>query len=53
LSLLILLLAAFLLLSYLFGLIQVFYDTTFVVLCATALQTFFFGLLAEIVIHNK
>lgn len=30
-----------------------FLDTTFVILIATALQTFFFGLLAEIVIHNR
>lgn len=30
-----------------------FLDTTFVILMATALQTFFFGLLAEIVIHNR
>ena len=35
------------------GITQKFLDTTFVVMCAIALQTFFFGLLAEIVIHNK
>ena len=35
------------------GITQKFLDTTFVVVCAIALQTFFFGLLAEIVIHNK
>lgn len=38
---------------FLEGITQKFLDTTFIVLCATALQTFFFGLLAEIVIHNK
>ena len=32
---------------------SVFYDTTIVLLSATALQTFFFGLLAEIIVHNK
>lgn len=30
-----------------------FLDTTFVILMATALQTFFFGLLAEIVTHHR
>ncbi|MBA7641410.1 Undecaprenyl-phosphate 4-deoxy-4-formamido-L-arabinose transferase [subsurface metagenome] len=30
-----------------------FMDTTFIVLCATALQTFFFGLLAEIIVHTR
>jgi len=30
-----------------------FADTTVVILFATALQTFFFGLLAEIIVHNK
>jgi len=30
-----------------------FADTTFIVLCATALQTFFFGLIAELVTHTK
>ena len=30
-----------------------FMDTTFIILCATALQTFFFGLLAEIIVHAK
>ena len=29
-----------------------FMDTTFVVLCATALQTFFFGLLAELIVKR-
>lgn len=28
-------------------------DTSFIILVSTALQTFFFGLLAEIIIHNK
>lgn len=51
---LIMLLIAFLLgLAYYTHIISVFLDTTFIILCATALQTFFFGLLAEIVIHNK
>lgn len=35
------------------GITDKFLDTTFIVLCATSLQTFFFGLLAEIVIHNR
>lgn len=30
-----------------------FLDTTFIILCTTALQTFFFGLLAEIIVRNK
>jgi len=30
-----------------------FMDTAFIVLCATALQTFFFGLLAEIIVHTR
>jgi glycosyltransferase involved in cell wall biosynthesis len=30
-----------------------FMDTAFIVLCATALQTFFFGLLAEIIVRTK
>ncbi len=30
-----------------------FMDTTVVILCATALQTLFFGLLAEIIVHSK
>lgn len=38
---------------YLLGYTEKFYDTTFIILCATALQTFFFGLLAEIITHNK
>lgn len=32
---------------------QKFMDTTFVILCTTALQTFFFGLLAEIIVRLK
>jgi len=32
---------------------NIFYDTSIVLLSATALQTFFFGLLAEIIIHNR
>lgn len=39
--------------SFLFGITEKFLDTTFVTLIALAIQTFFFGLLAEIVIHNK
>lgn len=39
--------------AYLFGFSTKFFDTTIIVLSATALQTLFFGLLAEIVIHNK
>ncbi|MEA3398317.1 MAG: glycosyltransferase family 2 protein [Patescibacteria group bacterium] len=35
------------------GIADKFYDVSFIVLVATSLQTFFFGLLAEIVIHNK
>ena len=38
---------------YFTGITSKFFDATFIILCATALQTFFFGLLAEIVIHNK
>ena len=30
-----------------------FMDTTFIILCATALQTFFFGLIAELITHTK
>jgi len=43
------------LLSLLFftGIISSFFDTTIIILFATALQTLFFGLLAEIVIYNK
>ena len=29
------------------------WDTTFIVLCATALQTFFFGLIAELITHTR
>jgi len=32
---------------------DLFYDTTIILLSATALQTFFFGLLAEIIVHNR
>lgn len=53
LSLLILALALLIPILFLEGVTQKFLDTTFIVLCATALQTFFFGLLAEIVIHSK
>lgn len=38
---------------YFNGVTEKFYDTTFVVICATAIQTFFFGLLAEIVVNSK
>ncbi|MFC1756659.1 glycosyltransferase family 2 protein [Patescibacteria group bacterium] len=50
-----LLLAVPLVLTVLFflGIISTFYDTTILILFATALQTLFFGLLAEIVIYNK
>ncbi len=43
------------LLSLLFftGIISTFFDTTIMILFATALQTLFFGLLAEIIIYNK
>lgn len=39
--------------SFLIGITSKFLDTTFVTLVALAIQTFFFGLLAEIVIHNR
>jgi len=32
---------------------EIFYDTTVILISATALQTFFFGLLAEIIVHNR
>jgi len=32
---------------------SIFFDTLITILFATALQTFFFGLLAEIIIRNK
>jgi len=52
LSLLILITAAIVaLISVLFSL--KFMDTTFVILCATALQTFFFGLLAELIVRTR
>jgi glycosyltransferase involved in cell wall biosynthesis len=54
LSLLFLLIALFLAIAFLLGLFNnIFPDVTFIVLCATALQTFFFGLIAEIIIHQK
>lgn len=31
----------------------IFFDTTVILISATALQTFFFGLLAEIIVHNR
>ncbi|MFH1671584.1 MAG: glycosyltransferase family 2 protein [Candidatus Portnoybacteria bacterium] len=31
----------------------VFFDTTVILISATSLQTFFFGLLAEIIVHNR
>jgi glycosyltransferase involved in cell wall biosynthesis len=52
-SLVILLLAALVPILFFIGITDMFLDTTFIVLCATALQTFFFGLLAEIVVNNK
>ncbi len=52
-SLFLLLVAGFLVVSFWSGLTAKFMDVTFIVLCATALQTFFFGLLAEIIIHNE
>ncbi|MCK5060992.1 glycosyltransferase family 2 protein [Candidatus Parcubacteria bacterium] len=50
---LILMIPLILAIAYLFGFSTKFFDTTIIVLSATALQTLFFGLLAEIVIHNK
>ena len=32
---------------------DIFYDTTTILLATTALQTLFFGLLAEIIVHNR
>ncbi|MBU2472861.1 MAG: glycosyltransferase family 2 protein [Patescibacteria group bacterium] len=32
---------------------EIFYDTTVILISAMALQTFFFGLLAEIIVHNR
>jgi len=52
-SLLILLVALTIPIGWLLGYLLEFYDATFIVLCATALQTLFFGLLAEVVINNK
>ena len=53
LSLIIFLGALTILAFFLFGVTDKFFDTTFVALIALAIQTFFFGLLAEIVIHNS
>ena len=39
--------------AFLLGATDKFFDTTFVAVVALAIQTFFFGLLAEIVIHNN
>jgi len=39
--------------AFLLGATDKFFDTTFVAVVALAIQTFFFGLLAEIVIHNR
>lgn len=52
-SLFIFFIALLLIIAYLVGLTENFFNTTVIILCATALQTLFFGLLAEIVIHNK
>ncbi len=38
---------------FLVNIIPTFFDTTIMILFATALQTLFFGLLAEIIIYNK
>ncbi len=48
-----LILAVILAIAFFTGLLNKFPDVSFIVLCATALQTLSFGLLAEIVIHNK
>lgn len=53
LSLAIFFMAIIILGSFLLGITNKFLDTTFVTLVALAIQTFFFGLLAEIVIHNR
>ncbi|MFA4872196.1 MAG: glycosyltransferase family 2 protein [Patescibacteria group bacterium] len=52
-SLFLLVIALLLGILFFAGVIPVFLDTTITILGATALQTFFFGLLAEIFIHNK
>lgn len=52
-SFFILLMAAIIPAAYLGGCTNKLHDTSFVILCATALQTFFFGLIAEIITHNK
>jgi hypothetical protein len=38
---------------FLSGSLEKFPDTSVIILTATALQTFFFGLLAEVVLYNK
>lgn len=38
---------------WLTGVTNTFMDTTFTVLCATAIQTFFFGVLAEVIIFTR
>ncbi len=53
LSLFFLILALIIPVLYFFNITEKFYDTTFVVTCATALQVLFFGLLAEIVVYSK
>lgn len=53
LSIFIFLLAIMLLFSFLIGWTESFFDATFIILCATALQTLFFGLLAEIIIYTN
>lgn len=53
LSLFIFVIAMGILSAFLFGITEKFFDTTFVVLVSLAIQTFFFGLLAEIVTYNK
>ena len=50
---LVILLAAIIIGGYTLFFAQRFADTTFIILCATALQTFFFGLLAELIIRTK
>jgi len=52
-SLALLILAILVPILYFVGVLSKILDTTFIVLCATSLQTFFFGLLAEIIIHKK
>ncbi|MBU4360686.1 glycosyltransferase family 2 protein [Patescibacteria group bacterium] len=52
-SLFLFLVAVILIAGYFIGFVPVILDTTIIILSATALQTFFFGLIAEIIIHNK